>query len=100
MQETREQAAQKNSPVLEIRVNNHPGVMSHICGLFSRRACNVEKILCLPLKDGTQSRIWLTVDDRHPMDQVMKQVLKLEDVLEVRNRGEEDEIFSVSLREL
>ena len=81
------------SPVLEIRVNNHPGVMSHICGLFSRRACNVQKILCLPLGDGQESRIWLTLIGRHPMDQIMKQLMKLEDVLEVKNTGREEEIF-------
>ena len=81
------------SSVLEIRVNNHPGVMSHICGLFSRRACNVQKILCLPLGDGKESRIWLTIDNHNPIDQIMKQVMKLEDVLEVKNIGREDDIF-------
>lgn len=33
--------------VLEIDVNNHAGVMSHVVGLFSRRAYNVEGILVL-----------------------------------------------------
>lgn len=31
--------------VLEIDVNNHAGVMSHVVGLFSRRAYNVDGIL-------------------------------------------------------
>jgi acetolactate synthase-1/3 small subunit len=35
--------------VLELDVNNHPGVMSHVVGLFSRRAYNVEGILCMPV---------------------------------------------------
>ncbi|WP_421720649.1 ACT domain-containing protein [Aeromonas salmonicida] len=50
---------QYNTPqvILELTVRNHPGVMSHVCGLFARRAFNVEGILCLPLKDGKQSRI-------------------------------------------
>ena len=47
--------------VLELIVDNHPGVMSHVCGLFSRRAFNVDGILCLPLEDGATSRIWLRV---------------------------------------
>ena len=38
--------------VLEIDVNNHAGVMSHVVGLFSRRSYNVEGILCLPVGDG------------------------------------------------
>ena len=69
--------------VLELTVNNHPGVMSHICGLFSRRAFNVEGILCLPEACGHKSRILLTVaaDDR--LNQIIKQVSKLEDVHEV-----------------
>jgi len=69
--------------VLELTVNNHPGVMSHICGLFSRRAFNVEGILCLPEVCGHKSRILLSVaaDDR--LNQIIKQVSKLEDVHEV-----------------
>lgn len=47
---------------LEIDVNNHAGVMSHVVGLFSRRAYNVDGILCLPLGDSGQSRIWLLVN--------------------------------------
>lgn len=35
---------------LELIVRNHPGVMTHICGLFARRAFNVDGILCLPMK--------------------------------------------------
>ena len=35
--------------VLELDVNNHPGVMSHVFGLFSRRAYNVEGILVMPV---------------------------------------------------
>ena len=42
----------KARAVLELTVNNHPGVMSHVCGLLSRRAYNVEGILCLPIGDG------------------------------------------------
>lgn len=79
--------------LLELTVNNHPGVMSHICGLFSRRAFNVEKILCLPLEKGERSRIWLTVCEDHRLEQVIKQVMKLEDVLECRSHGMEPDLF-------
>lgn len=41
---------------LELAVRNHPGVMSHVCGLFARRAYNVEGILCMPLAGGKESR--------------------------------------------
>lgn len=52
--------------VLELDVNNHAGVMSHIVGLFSRRAYNVEGILCMPVGSGKTSRIWLVCRRRQP----------------------------------
>jgi acetolactate synthase-1/3 small subunit len=70
--------------VLELIVNNHPGVMYHICGLFSRRAYNVEGILCLPIGSGQQSRVWLLLNADQLLEQIIKQVAKLEDVLNVR----------------
>ena len=79
--------------VLELTVSNHPGVMAHICGLFSRRAYNVEGILCLPLADRTRSRIWLLLDEDQRLEQVVKQVHKLEDVIEVRRHGADHEVF-------
>jgi acetolactate synthase-1/3 small subunit len=79
--------------VLELTVNNHPGVMSHICGLFSRRAYNVEGILCMPVGKGERSRIWLLVDKDQRLDQMTKQVMKLEDVLEVHPRGADHQVF-------
>ena len=48
--------------VLELDVNNHAGVMSHVVGLFSRRAYNVEGILVMPVGNGQTSRIWLMVN--------------------------------------
>jgi acetolactate synthase-1/3 small subunit len=59
--------------VLELTVNNHPGVMSHICGLFARRAFNVEGILCMPIGTGAQSRIWLRVTADHRVEQMLRQ---------------------------
>ncbi|MCM0754922.1 acetolactate synthase small subunit [Desulfovibrio aminophilus] len=68
---------------LRLTVNNHPGVMSHICGLFARRAFNVEGILCTPLGGGATSRIWLLVQEDERLEQMVRQVRKLQDVLEV-----------------
>lgn len=79
--------------VLEITVNNHPGVMLHVCSLFSRRAYNVEGILCMPVGDGTQSRIWLLVKTDRQIEQVEKQLRKLEDVRDVRRHGASHEVF-------
>ena len=74
--------------VLELTVNNHPGVMSHICGLFSRRAYNLEGIVCVPVGTGAISRMWLQVNEAEKLEQVIKQVQKLPDVLAVtRHEG-------------
>ena len=83
----------KPREVLELSVNNHPGVMSHVCGLFSRRAFNVEGILCMPIGDGARSRIWLLVNEDKRLDQLVKELLKLEDVLEVERHGTEHRVF-------
>ena len=79
--------------VLELDVNNHAGVMSHVVGLFSRRAYNVEGILVMPVGNGETSRIWLLVNEDERLDQMVKQVEKLEDVLTVHRHGAEHEVF-------
>lgn len=79
--------------VLELEVNNHPGVMSHICNLFARRAFNVEGILCMPLSNPERSRIWLLVFEDQRLEQMVLQLEKLIDVLSVRRHAAEHEVF-------
>lgn len=79
--------------VLELDVNNHAGVMSHVVSMFSRRAYNVEGILCMPVGSGSTSRIWLMVNEDGRLEQMVKQLEKLEDVLAVRRHGAGHEVF-------
>ena len=79
--------------VLELGVANQPGVMSHICGLFARRAFNVEGILCMPVGSGETSRIWLLVFEDQRLEKMIKQVEKLEDVLYVNKHDGEHPVF-------
>lgn len=74
--------------VLELRVHNHPGVMSHITGLFARRAFNLDAIVCVPCTEdgGTTSVMWLAVAREARLEQVEEQLRKLHDVLEVSRR--------------
>jgi acetolactate synthase-1/3 small subunit len=74
--------------VLELRVRNHPGTMSHITGLFARRAFNLDAILCVPVGDGTVSRVLLLVGDEPRLEQVERQLAKLHDVLSIAHRPE------------
>ena len=62
----------KASAVLELSVNNHAGVLSHVVGLFARRAYNLEGICCLPVGEGTNSRIWLLVNEDARLEQITK----------------------------
>ena len=54
---------QHDNVILELTVRNHPGVMTHVCGLFARRAFNVEGILCLPIQgsEHSASGYWSTM---------------------------------------
>lgn len=80
-----------SNPVLELLVRNHPGVMSHITGLFSRRAYNLEGILCGSIGDGGRSRMFLMVNEDRRLAQLRKELGKLHDVLAVRLRHDVDE---------
>jgi|SRR5579862_1283093 len=82
------------SAILRLLVRNHPGVMSHVCGLFARRGFNVEGILCLPIDDGTCSVILLVVNNDERLEQLIRQLRKLEDVLEIRRAPEADAVFA------
>ena len=72
-----------NTTTIELTVQNHPGVMSHITGLFSRRGFNLEGILCGPIEDGTKSRMYLLIKKDDKIDQITKQISKLYDVIDV-----------------
>ncbi len=84
---------QQLTVILELTVRNHPGVMSHICGLFARRAFNVEGILCLPLPSGDQSRIWLQVADDQRLEQMISEIDKLEDVVQIKRDVDGADVF-------
>jgi len=74
------------STILDLIVRNHPGTMSHITGLFARRAFNLEAIVVVPLPGGDTSRILLHMANEPKLEQVERQLEKLHDVLAVRHR--------------
>ena len=80
--------------VLELTVKNHPGVLSHICGLFARRDYNLEGIACLPVASGEISRIWLQVNEEEKLEQVIKLLQKLADVRTVVRHDGGHEVFT------
>jgi len=88
----------KPDAVLRLYVRNHPGVMSHVCGLFARRAFNVEGIVCLPVGDGERSAILLLVHADDRLEQLTHQLRKLEDVLHVTRADEMRQTFQIAGR--
>ena len=61
--------------VLSILVENRPGVLARIAGLFARRGFNIDTLAVGPTEDPDVSRITLTLDGAvHPIDQVTKQL--------------------------
>ena len=72
--------------ILSILVENKPGVLTRIAGLFARRGFNIDTLAVGPTDDERVSRITLTVDGAlHPIDQVTKQLHKLVNVLKIRD---------------
>jgi acetolactate synthase-1/3 small subunit len=70
--------------VISVLVRNHPGVLSHVAGLFARRAYNIESIVAGVTERSDITRITLVVTgDEAVMEQVVKQLRKLIDVIRV-----------------
>ena len=79
--------------ILSILVENKPGVLTRIAGLFARRGFNIDTLAVGPTDDPTLSRITLTLDGAaHPIDQVTKQLHKLVEVLKIRDLEPEETV--------
>jgi acetolactate synthase I/III small subunit len=77
--------------ILSILVENKPGVLTRIAGLFARRGFNIDTLAVGPTDDERVSRITLTLDGAvHPIDQVTKQLHKLVNVLKIRDLEPEE----------
>lgn len=71
--------------VFSILVDNNPGLLSRVAGLFSRRGYNVDSITAGTTEDPNVTRITIVASgDELILSQIEKQVSKLEDVIEVR----------------
>jgi acetolactate synthase-1/3 small subunit len=77
--------------ILSILVENKPGVLTRITGLFARRGFNIDTLAVGPTDEERFSRITLTLDGaKHPIDQVTKQLHKLVNVLKIRDLEPEE----------
>ncbi|HRC07088.1 MAG TPA: acetolactate synthase small subunit [Miltoncostaeales bacterium] len=71
---------------LSALVENKPGVLSRISGLFTRRGFNIDSLAVSPTERPEYSRMTITVDATHtPIEQITKQLDKLINVIKVRD---------------
>ncbi|GGG04510.1 acetolactate synthase small subunit [Paenibacillus abyssi] len=69
---------------IAVLVNNQPGVLQRVSGLFGRRGFNIESITVGTSEEPGLSRmVIVTTGDDHTLEQVTKQLYKLIDVIKV-----------------
>ena len=73
-----------NTHTLSVLVENKPGVLARISGLFARRGYNIESLAVGPTERPDVSRMTIVVNvDELPLEQVTKQLNKLVNVLKI-----------------
>jgi len=78
---------------LSVLVENKPGVLSRVTGLFSRRGFNIESLAVGTCEEPDMSRITIVViGDDAKVEQVMKQLHKLIDVIKVSDLTENERV--------
>jgi len=70
--------------IISVLMENEPGALSRVVGLFSQRGYNIETLTVAPTEDATLSRLTLvTIGDDKVLEQITKQLNKLVDVVKV-----------------
>lgn len=79
--------------VLSILVENTAGVLSRVAGLFSRRGYNIDSLTVGETQDPEISRMTvLAHGDDQILEQIRKQLLKLEDVIEIKELARDESV--------
>ena len=72
-------------------MENQPGALSRVVGLFSQRGYNIESLIVAATEDSSLSRLTMTTSgDQKVIEQITKQLNKLIDVVKVLDLGESD----------
>ena len=80
--------------VYSLLVDNNPGVLSRIAGLFSRRGYSIDSITAGTTMDSRYTRIVVTATgEERILSQIEKQVRKLEDVVKITLLAENESVF-------
>ncbi|MEW5250849.1 acetolactate synthase small subunit [Microbulbifer sp. 2201CG32-9] len=89
--------------IVSVLMENEPGALSRVVGLFSQRGYNIESLTVAPTEDATLSRLTLvTIGNDHKIEQVTKNLNKLIDVVKLVDLTEgshiERELLLVKVR--
>ncbi|WKD50268.1 acetolactate synthase small subunit [Microbulbifer spongiae] len=89
--------------IISVLMENEPGALSRVVGLFSQRGYNIESLTVAPTEDNTLSRLTLvTIGDDRKIEQITKNLNKLVDVIKLVDLTEgshiERELLLVKVR--
>ncbi|CAA0109306.1 Acetolactate synthase isozyme 3 small subunit [Zhongshania aliphaticivorans] len=89
--------------IISVLMENEPGALSRVVGLFSQRGYNIETLNVAPTEDPTLSRLTLTTaGDDHKIEQITKHLNRLIDVVKLVDLSEgshiERELMLVKVR--
>ncbi len=89
--------------IISVLMENEPGALSRVVGLFSQRNFNIESLTVAPTEDSTLSRLTVTtVGSDKVVEQITKQLNKLIDVVKVVDLTEgehvERELMMIKLK--
>lgn len=90
--------------VISLLLENEPGALSRVAGLFFARGYNIESLSVAPTEDPTVSRMTLVTvgEDEEVIEQITKQLNKLVDVIKLADLTEgrhvERELLLIKLR--
>ncbi len=89
--------------ILSVLVQNRPGVLARVAGLFARRDFNIYSLAVAPAEDDGFSRITIVVDvESTPLEQITKQLFKLIEVVKISEldprRSVERELLLATVR--
>ncbi|MGB5325692.1 MAG: acetolactate synthase small subunit, partial [Pseudomonadales bacterium] len=79
--------------ILSLLMENEPGALSRVVGLFSQRGYNIETLNVAPTNDTSLSRLTLTtIGNERTIEQITKQLNKLVDVIKLVDLTEGEHI--------
>ena len=79
--------------IIAVLLENEPGALSRVIGLFAQRNFNIESLTVAPTEDLTLSRLTVTTSgDSGKIEQIIKQLYKLVEVVKVMDLCEADHV--------